>query len=123
MYDTPCYVILIIIYHNILCSAELELIDQTIEIDDEEIKSLETLKEIVQMPEKYPFKEYTVACLVQRFTKSRPLFLSNEVDELKMGKVDFETLIDRLGSAQLGQLGLTKEYCYSLTDASFFDRK
>ena len=99
---------------NNSCSAEIELIDETIEKDDEEIKGLETLQEIVKWPEMYPFKEYTVACLVLRFTNSRLLFLSNEVNELKMGKADFETLIDRLGSAQLGQLGLTKEYCYSL---------
>ena len=96
----------------ILCSAELELIDETLEKDDEEIKSLETLKEIVQMPEKYPFKEYTVACLVQRLTNSRLLFLLNE-GSARLRKIDFEKLIDKLSSAQLGQLGLTKEYCYS----------
>ena len=121
MYGTPCYVILIINYYIILCSAELELIDETIEIDDEEIKSLETLKEIVQMPEKYPFKEYTVACLVQRFTNNRLLFLLNK-PSARLRKVDFEKLIDKLSSGvhhaawsvQLRQLGLTKEYCYSL---------
>ena len=97
-----------------LCSAEVELIDETIEKKDEEIKSLETLKEIVKWPEMYPFKEYTVACLVQRLTNNRLLFLSKEVNELKSEKVHFEALIDKLGSGQLGQLGLTKEFCYSL---------
>ena len=94
------YVILIINYYVILhvCSAEMELIDETIEKDDEEIKSLETLKEIVHMPEQYPFKEYTVACLVQRFTNSRLLFLLNDASA-RSRKVDFETLIDKLGSA------------------------
>ena len=100
MYGTPCYVILIMNYYMyiILCSAELELIDETLEKDDEEIKSLETLKEIVHMPEQYPFKEYTVACLVQRFTNSRLLFLLND-GSARSRKVDFKTLIDKLGSA------------------------
>ena len=75
----------------------MKLIDETIKKDDEEIKSLETLKEIVHMPEQYSFKEYTVACLVQRFTNSRLLFLSND-GSARSRKVDFETLIDKMGS-------------------------
>ena len=81
-----------------VCSAEMKLIDETIEKDDVEIKSLETLEEIVHMPEHYSFKEYTVACLVQRFTNSRLLFLLND-GSARSRKIDFETLIDKLGSA------------------------
>ena len=82
----------------IICSAELEPVNETIEKDDEEIKSLETLKEIVQWPEMYPLKEYTVACLVQQFTNSRLLFLLNKRSR-RLRKVDFEKLIDKLNSA------------------------
>ena len=92
---------------------EVDLIDETIDA----CKSLEALDDILELPKKFPNREYVVATLVHQSIRKRHVLLSNKLkarqSDLEEGKLHFEKLIEYISSAQLEQLGLTQSFAWS----------